>query len=426
MSSLSEVPTRHPSAVRRDDEMTIDSVRAARIRRAVAQRRDEMTRLLIDFCSIPAENPPGSHLIESQSWIARTLAGYGIRAELHDTAQSGGEHRVIIGSIGDSGPTMYLHGHYDVVPAFSADQFAPTVRGGSVFGRGAADMKGGLVAMLIGALVHRDLGGGGRVRLVYVPDEETGGANGSERMLKLGLIDAEGCVGAIVAEPSFPDLWYAARGAFTVKVTLHGRPAHVGLHYLGINAFEQAHRLIDRLFAYRDTIAEHRTSLKIEPESARESILLVGGLTHGGTNFNIVPDQFSFTIDRRPNPDEDYAAARHDLLELIDEFGTDHRVSVEVIQDVLPSYTDEDTPLIRTLQAAVRDTSHRSAPLSMCPGCLETRIYSAAGIPSVAFGPGPLNEMHAPNEHVPIDNLVEAAAVYAITLAEHLGARAAG
>jgi acetylornithine deacetylase/succinyl-diaminopimelate desuccinylase family protein len=401
--------------------MTIDSVYADRVRRAVAERRDEMIQLLVDFCSIPAQNPPGSSLAESQAWVGQALARYGIGYESHDTSLSGGEHRVIIGSIGDSGPMMYLHGHYDVVPAFSADQFSPVVRDGSVFGRGASDMKGGLVALLIGAVVHRDLGGLGRIRLVYVPDEETGGANGSERMAELGLIDTEGCVGAIVGEPSYPDLWYAARGAFTVKVTVHGRPAHVGLHYVGVSAFEQAHHLIDKLLAYRDTISKHKTDLKITPEAARNSIMLIGGLASGGTNFNIVPDEFTFTIDRRPNPDEDYAAARRELLGLLDDFAAEHRVTVEVLQDVLPAHTDEDSALIHTLRAAVLDTSGRTMALSMCPGCLETRIYSNRGIPSVAYGPGPLAEMHGPSEHVPIDNLLEAAAVYAITLGEHLG-----
>jgi succinyl-diaminopimelate desuccinylase len=402
--------------------MTIDSIHAERVRRAVAKRRDEMTQLLIDFCSIPAQNPPGSHMVESQAWLEQTLAKYGIPSRSHRTSQSGGEHRVIIGSIGSSGPLMYLHGHYDVVPAFTADQFSPKVRDRSVFGRGASDMKGGLVAMLIGAVVHRDLGGLGRVRLVYVPDEETGGAHGSERMVERGLIDTEGCVGAIVGEPSFPDLWYAARGAFTVRVTVHGRPAHVGLHYAGLNAFEQAHDLIDKLFAYRDTISEHKTNLRIKPEAARESIMLIGGLVSGGTNFNIVPDQFSFTIDRRPNPDEDYAAACRELLDLLNDYGKNHRLTIEILQDVTPAYTEENVSLIHTLQAAVFDTSNRTISLSMCPGCLETRIYSNLGIPSVAYGPGPLAEMHAPSEHVPVDNLLEAAAVYAITLGEHLGA----
>lgn len=405
--------------------MTIDSASFDRIRHAVDARREEMTALLVEFCAIAAENPPGTDLVPSQTWIEQTLARYGIRSESHHTSRSGGDHRVIIGSIGDTGPVMYLHGHYDVVPAFTADQYVPAVRDGAVFGRGASDMKGGLVAMLIAALVHRDLGGGGRIRLVYVPDEETGGANGSERMAEHKLIDATDCVGAIVGEPSYPDVWYAARGAFTVKVTVHGRPAHVGLHYTGDNAFERAQHVVARLFAYRDTIARHRTTLMIEPEAARESIMLIGGLATGGTNFNIVPDQFSFTIDRRPNPDEDYGRARQELLDLLAEIGKEHPLTVEILQDVLPAHTDVAVPLVRTVQAAIRRAGNREAPLSMCPGCLETRIYSSLGIPSLAYGPGPLTQMHGPSEHVPIDNLVEAATVYAITLGEHLGTGAA-
>ena len=404
--------------------MTIEPVRVERIRHAVAARRDELTQLLLEFCAIPAENPPGTHLVESQAWIERTLARYGIRSENHHTSRAGGDHRVIIGSIGDTGPVMYLHGHYDVVPAFTADQFAPAVRDGSVFGRGASDMKGGLVAMLIGALVHRDLGGGGRVRLVYVPDEETGGANGSERLVELGLVDTTHCVGAVVGEPSFPDLWYAARGAFTVEVTVHGRPAHVGLHYTGDNAFERAHHVVGALLAYRDRVAGHKTTLMIEPAQARESVVLIGGRATGGTNFNIVPEQFSFTIDRRPNPDEDYAAARRELLDLLHDLGREHPLTIEVLQDVLPAHTDVQSPLVRTVQEAVRIVSNRRAELSMCPGCLETRIYSNLGIPAVAYGPGLLTQMHGPQEHVPIDNLLEATTVYAITLGEHLGADA--
>jgi succinyl-diaminopimelate desuccinylase len=401
--------------------MTIDPVRAGRIRRAVAVRRDELTHLLVEFCAIPAENPPGAHLVESQTWIEQTLARYDIRYESHPTSQTEGDHRVIIGSVGDTGRVMYLHGHYDVVPAFTADQFAPTVRDGAVFGRGACDMKGGLVALLIAAVVHRDLDGGGQIRLVYVPDEETGGVNGSERLVENDLIDANDCVGAIVGEPSFPDVWYAARGAFTVKVTVHGRPAHVGLHYTGDNAFEHAHHIVGRLMAYRDAITRRRTNLMIEPEAARESIMLIGGVAGGGTNFNIVPDQFSFTVDRRPNPDEDYAAACEELLDLLGDLATDHPLTVEVLQDVRPAHTDVDVPLVRTLQDAVRVTTDRQAQLSMCPGCLETRIYSGLGIPAVAYGPGPVAQMHGPDEHVPIDNLLEAATVYAITLGEHLG-----
>src|SRR5258708_14847909 len=83
--------------------------------------------------------------------------------------------------LGDAGPAICFHGHYDVVPAMSAEQFVPRIEGDTVFGRGSSDMKSGLVAMLFAAKALRTAGVAlrGRLDLLFVPDEETGGAFGS-------------------------------------------------------------------------------------------------------------------------------------------------------------------------------------------------------------------------------------------------------
>jgi acetylornithine deacetylase/succinyl-diaminopimelate desuccinylase-like protein len=285
-------------------------------------------------------------------------------------------------------------------------------------------MKGGLVAMLLAAVIHRERGGSGQIKLVFVPDEETGGVNGAERLEHIGVIDPTAAsAGAIVAEPSSPNIWYAARAAFTVEVTVAGKPAHVGLHYTGRNALRSAHAVLDSLFEMADVVAKHRTDLRIEPEAARGSIMLIGGTSGGGTNFNIVPDEFRFTIDRRPNPDEDYAAVKADLLTRLDELAAEVPLTYEILQDVDPALTAPDSDLVTAVQTAIEQVSGRHAPLAMCPGCLETRVYTRAGIDAVAYGPGPMAVMHAPDEHVPIDNLVEACAVYATVLTERLTSR---
>jgi acetylornithine deacetylase/succinyl-diaminopimelate desuccinylase family protein len=395
---------------------------AARVRPAVEARAAELVDLTTSFLEIASENPPGAGLPEAQAWILGQLDGYGISCDVVESGEEGDDHRIIVGHVGDDGPVMYLHGHYDVVPAFGSHQFSPEIGDGKIVGRGASDMKSGLVAMLLAALVHRSLGGAGRIELIYVPDEETGGAAGAERLVELGVVNPEApTVGAIVGEPSWPDIWYAARGAFTVNVVIRGRPAHVGLHYKGSSAFEHGHAVLGELFAYRDSVAARRTAFRIEPEAARSSIMLIGGVSGGGTNFNIVPDEFSFTIDRRPNPDEDYASAKDELLGLLDDLGKRFDLTVHVLQDAVPAETPLEAPLVEALEESVALTPGRHAALAMCPGCLETRVYTREGIPAVAYGPGPAAVMHGPDENVPIANLTEACLAYAATLGALLG-----
>jgi len=389
------------------------------VSRAESLRR-ELVRLTTEFVTFPTVNPPGTDLVACQDWICAQLTSFDIPFELIDSSTTGGDHRVIVATVGSTGPVMYLHGHYDVVPVFSADQLTAVEVDGVLSGRGTADMKGGLVALLLAAVIHRELGGGGRIKLVFVPDEETGGVNGSERLEELGVIDSTPSAGAIVAEPSFPTIWYAARAAFTVEVTVSGQPAHVGLHYTGSNAFLAAHQVVGELILMAEEVSEHVTELRIEPEAARRSIMLIGGTSGGGTNFNIVPDSFQFTIDRRPNPDEDYQSVKAELLQRLDDLAQTHPLTYEILQEVDPAHTAIDAALIKTVESAITDVSGRAAPLAMCPGCLETRVYTRAGIDAVALGPGPLAVMHAPDEHVPVDNLVEACAVYAMVLQRSL------
>ncbi len=380
-------------------------------------------QLTTEFVSFPTVNPPGTDLVECQEWICSQLDRFDIPTDVIDSSTTDGDHRVIVGTIGIEGPVMYLHGHYDVVPAFSTDQFTAINSDGVLSGRGTCDMKGGLVALLVAAVIHRDLGGGGQIKLVFVPDEETGGVNGSERLEELGVITSSPSAGAIVAEPSFPNIWYAARAAFTVEVTVKGRPAHVGLHYEGENALLAAHEVLTDLIAMATDVSEHRTELRIEPEAARQSIMLIGGTSVGGTNFNIVPGEFRFTIDRRPNPDEDYNTVKAELLDRLDQLAEHHPLSYAILQDVDPAITAIDAPIITAAQAAITDIGGRHAPLTMCPGCLESRVYTRAGIDAVALGPGPMAVMHGPDEHVPIDNLVEACAAYVAILGQSLSTR---
>jgi acetylornithine deacetylase/succinyl-diaminopimelate desuccinylase-like protein len=372
-----------------------------------------IARFASDLVAIPTENPPGRSYDECVERICDELEQLAIPYELVDTGDGETHRQAILGRIGEEGPLLYLHGHYDVVPAHSPAQFEPRIEDGRLIGRGAADMKSGLAAIVHAAPVAA--GRGARIGLVIVPDEETGGRLGSVRLAELDRLDPS-AAGAIVAEPTWGTIWHACRGAFTVEVRVRGRHAHVGLHYEGDNAFEHALEVALDLRELGVVLSRRHSGLAFASDDprARESIMLIGAVAGGGTNFNIVPDAFSFTVDRRPNADEDYETAKAELLDRLEPArGRGLEVEWEVLQDAPSAITDPGDPLVVTIAAAAEQVVGTRPSVTCCPGVLETRVYGGLGIPAVAFGPGAAARMHDPEEDVPLANLEAAAAIYA-------------
>jgi succinyl-diaminopimelate desuccinylase len=368
--------------------------------RAVAAREQAMVDLTSRLVAVPSENPPGNAYAECVQILTEVLSEEGFEPELLEDA-------CVRGHFGSGERCLYLHGHYDVVPAQRRDQFEPRLEDGRLHGRGSADMKGGLAAMIHAVAALRDAGVelDGRVAFNLVPDEETGGERGSRRLADRGVL-APGAIGMLTTEPTGGVVWNANRGAVTMRVTVPGREAHVGLAHEGINAFE---RMLDVASALRELGRE---------VTARGSILLLGGTASSGANFNVVPASASFTVDRRPNPDEDLATERARLLEVLDRFPD---VDVEIFQEGDSAGTSEDDPLARALAASVAEVEGSPPAFELCPGLLETRWYARDGIPALAYGPGRLDISHGPEEHVEIDALVRCATVYALTIARVLG-----
>ena len=374
---------------------------------------DAIVAFARELIAIPTENPPGAAYDECVDRIRVELDALRINHEVIDTGNDETSRHTILAEVGDHGPLLYLHGHYDVVPAFDRAQFEPRVEDGCLVGRGASDMKGGLAAIVHAARPAADAGA--RIRLVIVPDEETGGRLGVERLAALGRLD-RGAAGAIVAEPTWGTIWHACRGAFTLRVRVRGWPAHVGLHYEGVNAYAAAVDVTRSLLDFERELRERKSGLAFSSSHPRapESIMLVGGLSGGGTNFNIVPAEFSFTVDRRPNADEDYDEAKRELLALL-ESARDRGLELdwEVLQDAPNAVTAADADFVQTVAAAARAVTGAPPTITCCPGVLEIRVYDELGIPAVAFGPGLIERMHGPDEDVPIANLVAAAGIYA-------------
>jgi len=216
-------------------------------------------------------------------------------------------------------------------------------------------------------------------------------------------------------------IWNANRGAISLRITVKGKPAHIGLHYQGVNAFERMLVVANALLELKAEVESRRTSFKIEPEAAEHSILMIGGRCEGGVNFNLVPAECSFTVDRRINPEEDLEAEKQRLLMLFKRLRDDGiDLDVEILQEGESGGASEDDLVAQTLAKSVEAITGKPPRFEMCPGLLETRFYVRQNIPAFAYGPGLLSVSHGPNEFVKIKDIYACAEIYALTAAQAL------
>jgi acetylornithine deacetylase/succinyl-diaminopimelate desuccinylase-like protein len=365
----------------------------------------DLTQRLV---AIASENPPGNHYQE----CVQTLLGELDRLGFVDVRCEGAS---VLASVGTGARTLYFSGHYDVVPAQSRDQFQPRVEGLNLFGRCSSDMKSGLAAMIHAAAAARDEGllKTGRIGIAIVPDEETAGPRGSRDLEARGLLGRD-AIGMLTPEPTGGVIWNANRGAISLRATLRGKAAHVGRQFEGVNAFERALPGIERLLTIKQEVELRETQQNIAPAAARKSILMLGGRVEAGTNFNVTPEFFSFTVERRINPEENLNEEKRRVLDALEGF------EIETLQEGVAAATSAQDRLGVSLARHVANITGKEPAFEMCPGLLETRFYAARGTPAFAYGPGLLSVSHGPNEFVPIRKITQCATIYALTAAELL------
>lgn len=385
-----------------------------------------MAAFLAELVAIPTENPPGRNYQACVELLERRIRQLGLHCERFAPGNSNEESdkapACLQASFGSGERSLYFHGHYDVVPAQSTEQFQPSRKEHFLFGRGSCDMKGGIVAMLYAILAIQAHGeeSNGKIRLTLVPDEETGGKRGSAWLAREGLLGQNG-IGMLLAEPTSGVVWNANRGAISLRVCVFGKSAHVGLQHQGANAFERMHRVVERLEQLKCQVEQRSTQCKVAAEQMRNSILMLGGQSGGGANFNVVPQECWFTIDRRINPEENLDEEKARLLAVLQQCKQDGiPLEWDVLQEGRSSSCREDEALGEALSRSVQTVTGEAPRFEMCPGLLETRFYAAEGIPAYAYGPGLLSVAHGPNEYVDLRRVIDSAAIYALTAVDLL------
>jgi succinyl-diaminopimelate desuccinylase len=178
-------------------------------------------------------------------------------------------------------------------------------------------------------------------------------------------------------------------------------------------------RVVERLQKLKQEVEQRTTKLNIASDQARQSILMLGGQSGGGANFNVVPEECWFTVDRRINPEEDLAEEKSKLIATLESCKREGvPLEWEILQEGRSSACSEEEPLGKALARSVRAITGEAPRFEMCPGLLEIRFYAAPGVPAYAYGPGLLSVAHGPNEYVDLRKIVDCAAIYALSAIE--------
>lgn len=400
------------------------------IRAAIDARREEIIGLLQELIAIATPNPPGSNyepIVEllqkkfaeagvpfEKTYVpAEALAPHGIDGETYPRPALLGRHG------GQEGPSLHLHGHFDVVPANKPAQYIPLRENGRIHGRGAADMKAGLVAMWAALRVLRDCALQPRrpITLSLTPDEESGGETGAGYLIRAGIIRTDDIAFLIMPECTSTDIWNASKGALVVDVIVKGKPAHSTLPHLGRNAFEDMLPVAQALVELRKQVETRRSAFTVEDPRAAFSTMALGGEGGGGEKFNIIPGRYHFTIDRRPIPEEAMADVRAELFAVQEEMrrrGID--VTFETLLEAVPALTPADAHGCQVLTQAISEVTGRVPRALLCPGFLDIRHFNARGVPAVACGPGQLEVAHGPEEWVAEQDLLDYVQILALSL----------
>ena len=336
------------------------------------------------------------------------LDAWGFRTELHDAAPGRPNlvARIGGGVAGQSSRSLMLNGHLDVVgvEGMRHPPFAAEARDGRLYGRGAADMKGGIAAMCAAALRASRAGARGEIVVAAVADEEYESL-GTRTLLARG-VRADACV---VTEPTRLAIMPAHRGFVWLQVALRGRAAHGSRWDIGVDAIRHAGLLLADLDTYDADVLPTRT----HPLLGRGS--LHASLIEGGAGMSTYPERCVLTLERRTIPGESAADALDELrlaCERIRARRPTFAAELRLLVAQGPSDVSVDTPLVRGLDTALRDCGERVAVEGMS-AWTDAALLNEAGIPAVCFGPGDISLAHAAEEYIPLDEIDRATAVLA-------------
>lgn len=360
--------------------------------------------------AIPSVNPelatsPGENPVAD--YVASHLESLGAVVEEQEVVRGRSN---VLGTIAGGKPhTLVLEAHLDTVPLPESPM--PTgISGNLLWGRGSCDTKASLAAMLCAM-----------ERVAQEPERYPtvilAGAVDEEFVMKGAQALAnriQGVDGIIIGEPTDLRTVRAHNGCVRFRITVKGRTAHTSRALLGRNAIVDASRLVT-------TLAD---GLCLELADRQHPLtgqgLLSATIVEGGIAPNVVPDTCVVTFDRRLVPGETLESALAEVAAVLAEIRETQGIDAQQSESWLelpPVEVDAESPLVKVGLSAELSAGASTAHACGVPYCTDANVLTGgAGIPSIVFGPGSIDQAHAPEEWVDVRQIRQAVDSYLFML----------
>lgn len=357
--------------------------------------------ILRDVINIKSVNGNEKKVAE---YLANLLKAHHIPSNIITYSENRSNLIAII-SQGDSKETLGLSGHMDVVDPGDESQwkyppFKATIENGKLYGRGATDMKSGLLAMVIAMieLKEKKIPFNGNIKLLATVGEEVGEL-GAEQLTKLG--HADDLTSLIIGEPTNYNLMYAHMGSINYSVISHGKEAHSSMPELGYNAINHLNDFISEV------------NMKMKKISAQYVNDILGRTIHnvtvisGGNQVNSIPNLAKVQGNIRSIPEFDNEKIIHELQGIVDKLNQEGEYKLELAIDYnkIPVKADSTSKLIKVIQ----NQFEQPLPLISSAGTTDAAEFtkSKTKFDFVVFGPGVSEKAHQIDEYVELDNYLD-------------------
>jgi acetylornithine deacetylase len=338
--------------------------------------REDLVDLVSRLVSIDSVNPSLVEGGAGEERIAAFIAGWareaGLEAEL--IGETPGRPSAVVRAPGSGGGrTLLLCGHIDTVNVEGmTEPHSPRVDGDRLYGRGAYDMKGGVAAALIACREAAALGLSGEVVVAAVADEEHASFGVREALAHVSA-DA-----AVVTEPTELDVAIAHKGFIWAEIEVTGKAAHGSRPHLGVDAIVKAGPILTALGELDRSLGEREHPL-VGRGSVHASVI------SGGIEMSSYPAECVIGIERRTIPGETAADVEAELEALLERCrASDPELVVEKRMGLVrePFEVDREADIVR----AVAEAGDGRDPVGVSYWA-DSAFISAAGIPTVLFGP---------------------------------------